>query len=332
MNSHHENVRYGFGDRLKAEFPSQVIVDTTEFCNLACIHCPHPTFKKSEHYSGRNLEPELNAKIIDEIRDYGKNITQYVRYTGRGEPLIHSNFFEMLDYAVLHSGTTVTLTTNGTLLNQKKIERLLSTGVHLVDISTDAYSDETYSTVRVNGDLTVTRANILQLIQMSKEKGSKTKVVVSFIEQPVNSHEIKDFESFWKDNGADYVVVRRLHSGAGAVVDAAENFRSQNSSEKRYPCLYPWERIILNPRGELAFCPQDWVNGSVISDYRNSTVRDVWSGEFYRNLRAAHLSNKLANHKFCEQCPDWKATRWPDQGRSYADMVEKFTDELKEQR
>src|SRR5258706_8346768 len=126
---------YGFYGRLSAAFPSQVIIDTTELCNLACIHCPHPTFKKSEHYAGRSQDPELARKAIDEVRDHGRGVVQYVRFTGEGEPLIHPKVFEILDYAVKQSGTTVTLTTNGTLLTGERIARVLATGVNLVDIS-----------------------------------------------------------------------------------------------------------------------------------------------------------------------------------------------------
>jgi len=32
-------VRYGFHDRLRAGFPSQIIAGITEVCNLACAHC-----------------------------------------------------------------------------------------------------------------------------------------------------------------------------------------------------------------------------------------------------------------------------------------------------
>ena len=80
--------KYGFYDRLKAEFPSQINVDLTEVCNLACIHCPHPIFKTTAHYGARYLDPELNAKMVDEVRQYGKGYTQYIRYSGEGEPLI----------------------------------------------------------------------------------------------------------------------------------------------------------------------------------------------------------------------------------------------------
>ena len=315
---------YGFYGRLSPDFPSQVIIDTTELCNLACIHCPHPDFKQSSHYSGRSQSPELNQKMVDEIREYGKGITQYIRYTGEGEPLLHRYIYDMMGYAVKNSGTMVTLTTNGTLLTEPRIEKILDMGIHVIDISTDAFKEDTYATIRVHGDLKIVRQNIINLIRKNKENGSKTKIILSFIEQPQNAGEGPLFEQFWKDQGADYVVVRRLHSGAGAVKDLASVLALEDAHKERTPCLYPWERIILNPRGELVFCPQDWVHGSVVANYAETTVREVWKSEFYKNLREAHLCNKFGDHKFCGDCPDWKQTRWPDEGRSYADMIEEF--------
>ena len=118
--------QYGFYGRLSAAFPSQFIVDVTEVCNLACIYCPHPDFKKSHHYASRYLEPELHAKLVDEVKQWGKGRTQYIRYTSQGEPMIHPKLFEMMSYAVRESGVMVTLTTNGTLMNEKRIEKLLA--------------------------------------------------------------------------------------------------------------------------------------------------------------------------------------------------------------
>lgn len=316
--------RYGFHDRLKAEFPSQVIVDVTELCNLACIHCPHPVFKKSEHYAGRCLDPALNERLVDEVRDHGRGLTQYIRYTGEGEPLIHPHGYRMIEYAARRSGVFVTLTTNGTIMDERRTRSLLDSGVHLIDISIDALSPATYASVRVNGDLEVTRANVLRLIEWVRVSKSPTRVVVSFVEQAVNAHEAPGFERFWKDQGADQVVVRRLHSNAGTVIGIAELLRGPGTDD-RYPCLYPWERIILTPRGELSFCPQDWVRGSVLTDYTTATIREVWQGRVYEQLRQAHLTNDFSGHGFCGQCPDWKGTRWPDQGLSYADMIEDFT-------
>lgn len=315
---------YDFSGRLTADFPSQIIMDITEVCNLACTHCAHSDFAKSEHYDGRYLDPALNEKMIEEVRQHGKGCTQYIRYTSNGEPLVHPNGYDLIQSAVDHSGVYVAMTTNGTIMNEKRTQRLLESGVHLIDISIDAFKPETYAKIRVKGNLDVTRENVLRLIRWVRESKAKTKVVVSFVEQPQNTNEVADFESYWKDQGADYVVVRRLHSQAGAVIKVADIHRSKQKSEPRRPCLYPWERITVNARGDLAFCPADWVHGSYVADYRNTTIHSQWQGDFYKALRQAHLTNKYSKHAFCGNCPDWSSTRWPSAGRSYADMVEEF--------
>ena len=68
------------------------------------------------------------------------------------------------------------------------------------------------------------------------------------------------------------------------------------------------------------------MHGSVIADYRDTTIREVWHGETYRRLRQAHLANDFSEHGFCGQCPDWEQTRWPGEGRSYADLVEELAE------
>jgi MoaA/NifB/PqqE/SkfB family radical SAM enzyme len=319
-----DDAPYGFQGRLRPEFPSQVVIDVTESCNLACVHCPHPAFKLSEHYAGRRLDPELNRKLVTEVRETGGDHCRYLRYTGNGEPLLHPQAFDMLGDAASRSGTIVCLTTNGMLLDERRVERLVDTGVDLVDISIDAFSDDVYARIRRKGDLAVTRAGVQRLLGRIRDRSAPTRVVVSYVEQPENRHETDEFERFWRSEGAHEVVIRRLHSAAGAVAEHAGTLTDLASSSQRRPCLYPWERITLNARGWLAFCPQDWEHGSEVADYRTTSIADTWRGSVYQKLRRAHLDDDYSHHRFCGQCPDWQLTRWPSQGRSYADMVAEF--------
>lgn len=300
-------MNYGFGGRLNPNFPSQVIVDITEVCNLSCIHCPHPAFKLSEHYGARYLPAELNKKAVDEVKEHG---AQYIRYCAEGEPLIHPECYDFLDYAVQNSGTFVTLTTNGTLLNEKRVRKLLNSGLHMIDISIDAFTPETYEAIR-HGDYVTVMDNVLNLINWARE--TRTKIVVSYIEQEKNKHEAESFREFWKYK-VHQVVVRRLHSAAGSI-----KWVGLKQKDRR-PCVYPWERIVLNPAGQLKFCPQDWFAGAVVGDYREMTIKEAWSSEFYEKLRKAHLENKCFG--VCKDCPDWQQTRWPGQGLAYSDLVE----------
>jgi pyruvate-formate lyase-activating enzyme len=312
---------YGFGGRLSAQFPSQVIIDVTELCNLSCTHCPHPAFKQSEHYAGRSLSFELSSKAVTEVATAGRGHVEYVRFASDGEPLLTRSIYRMMADAVERSGTFVSLTTNGTLLTPPRVEELIGTGINLVDISIDAFSAKTYSEIRVRGDLAVTRGNVQRLIQRVRESGSRMRIAVSYIEQPGNLHETADFERFWTDAGAHSVAIRRLHSASGAVIPVAELMRKKAATQERRPCVYPWERVVVTPRATLAFCPSDWTGGSSLVDYNTTTIAEVWQGRQYAALRRAHLSNDYRAHAFCGQCPDWQETRWPGEGATYATLV-----------
>lgn len=314
----------GFGGRLSAAFPSQVIIDVTELCNLACAHCPHAAFKQSSLYAGRSLDPALVARAIDEVAGPGRGLVQHVRFASEGEPLLHRHLFAMLADAAARAGTFVSLTTNGVLLTPDRIDRLLETGIDLVDVSVDAATPETYARVRVRGDLTVTRANVQRLIARAREAGARTRIVVSFVEQAANFHETAAFERFWIGEGVHSVAIRRLHSASGAVVPVADLMRRRPAAAARRPCVYPWERLVLTPRGTLAFCPADWTGDSSIADYRVTSIAELWNGPQYAALREAHLTNDFTVHGFCGQCPDWQETRWPDEGACYATLVERL--------
>lgn len=315
-------MNYGFQGRLTPEFPSQLIIDVTEVCNLACIHCPHPEFKKGPHYSAAMLEPELVRKAVDEVAQHG---TQFIRFTSEGEPLVHPGIYGMLDYAVANSKTFVCLTTNGTTMNTPRMHKLLKSGIHMVDISIDAATTETYNRVRRPSmpkyGLHAVVQNVLRLRdEIRSIPDCRTKVVVSFIEQDANRHEVEPFTAFWRSHGV-VPIIRREHSAAGAVTRVKWDLWDRLAHEKRRPCVYPWERIVLNPRGFLSFCPADWTKGAEMIDYRTTTIKETWTGSFYRELREAHIKNDFKCHQFCGQCPDWAVTSWPDQGEGYADLV-----------
>jgi len=315
---------YGFKGRLDETFPSQIMVDLTEVCNLKCTHCSHPEFKKSKFYHARNLHKSLNEKMVDEVRKEKTTKTQYIRYTSNGEPMLHPDFIQIILYAIKFSEVKVTVTSNGTIFNEN-IGQLFKDGLQLLDISLDANSDQVYKLVR-GGNFNKVKGNVLKFIELRNQLNSKTKIIVSFIEQEINKHELENFKDYWTSI-VDDVIVRRLHSNAGDDTSGLEKFYGNSiQGTSRRPCLYPWERIVLNARGMLSFCPTDWYGKSEICDYNYTTIKEIWQNNFYKDLRNVHLTNDYSNCSFCNKCPDWKFTRWPFQdGKSYADLVSKVS-------
>ena len=322
-------MNFGFYNHLSETFPSQIMIDVTEYCNLKCIHCPHPVFSESDLWTGAQLKVETHKKLIDEIKRDGLDHCNYIRYTSNGEPLIHKKFIEMVQYTHKTIPTVpINVTTNGRLLNEKRTLALLDAGVNVFDVSLDAFYNETYAKIRVKGDLNVTRENVLRLINLIKTHKYNTKLVVSYVEQDLNKNETHLFEKYWKEQGADFVVIRPQHSAAGAVEKNAEEIKKKQFSKsvERKPCLYPWERLILSPTGHIGYCPADWKYGSKFVKFSDEFCYTIDESKYMKDLRKAHLANNFSCHKFCGDCPDWEFTTWPNEGRSYSNVMNDLVD------
>ncbi len=145
---------------------------------------------------------------------------------------------------------------------------------------------------------------------------------MSFVVQEKNKEEKDDFEEYWKSRGVDWVIIRKLHTVGGAV----ENDVRVGDTGRAYPCVYLWERIVLDHKGRLSYCPANWEGDRLICrDYSQTSIKDVWNGEEYRRLRNEHLTNCFSEDNSCRNCKDRFLTIWPERGElAYGDMLSAF--------
>lgn len=277
----------------------QLIIDVTTACNFRCIHCSQSV----HNYEKVMLDYQLCLKVIDEIREAPP---KHIRFCAVGEPLLHPRIREMITYAVDNTRSKVTLTTNGMLLKPS----ILQTGLHMIDISIDAASEKTYNKIRRGGDYGQVVANVEDICD------SDTKVYVSFIRQPDNYHEVEAFRRMWQGK-ADGVIIRRLHTFGGTVGKA-------EVTQERYPCYYPFERLVLTPWGHYAYCPVLGGREDNTLDARKMTLHEAWTSDYVRQIREAHMTRDFRKAPYCQDCPDWQQTRWPGQGESYMDIIKKI--------
>ena len=96
-------------------------------CNFSCEHC----------YSRAEQCPELEANELKRIVDVlAEQQVPFINFGG-GEPLISKDLFEIADYAS-QRGLTVSMNTNGWLLDDAMAARLKGSGVNSVGVSIDS--------------------------------------------------------------------------------------------------------------------------------------------------------------------------------------------------
>ncbi len=119
--------------------PVCLYLEVTNRCNLLCETCPR-TFEELEPPA--DLSWELFTKIVDQVPDI-----QRVVLHGVGEPMLHKDLFKMVRY-LKDRGTYVLFNTNGTLLNPKKFQALVESGLDELRVSLDAADRKSYKLVR----------------------------------------------------------------------------------------------------------------------------------------------------------------------------------------
>lgn len=119
--------------------PVCLYLEVTNRCNLLCETCPR-TFEELE--PPMDLSWDLFTKIVDQV----PNIARVVLH-GVGEPMLVKDLFRMVSY-LKQRDTYVLFNTNGTLLNPKKFQDLVDTGLDELRVSLDAADRVSYERVR----------------------------------------------------------------------------------------------------------------------------------------------------------------------------------------
>jgi radical SAM protein with 4Fe4S-binding SPASM domain len=281
------------------DFPPMVLIDTSTRCNLTCNHCPNSIISKDENWVG-DMELSLYKKTIDEIASESPDTI--VRLFNSGEPLMRMDIEELIEYAKIKGIRYVSINTNGVLLTEKRAYNLLKSGLDHIEFSLDAFSEQTYESIKNANFYKRVLDNIANYIKMRDRICTTSKISVSFVKQKDNYHECDAFFSYWKHK-VNYVTLREYHKHCG-LVDGQGQYR--NIIKKyRHPCPYLWNRMIVEHTGKVRFCENDWKAEYAVGDLQTHSIKKIWRSGAYRNLRFTH-SQGTFDHPYCKKCTDWK--------------------------
>ena len=126
------------------EIPTHLIIEPVSACNLRCIMCYQidESFTNNKEFMGK-MSLDLFKKIIDDAHAIG---VKAITLTGRGEPTLHPQLGEMLEYC---SGKfyEIKMNTNATLLNEKLIHKILKSGINDIVFSVDSHEKKQYESI-----------------------------------------------------------------------------------------------------------------------------------------------------------------------------------------
>ena len=164
--------------------------ELTPFCNFSCPMCYVRKTAEEVKSSGRSLRTyEQWLKLAREARDAGM---LYLLITG-GEPTAWPEFWKLYE-ELIHMGLVVSINTNGSLLKEEAVQKLIQLPPRRVNITLYGAGDETYDKMcGVKG----TYAAVDRAIRELKGAGVQVKLNCSLT--PLNAGDLEALTSYAKE-------------------------------------------------------------------------------------------------------------------------------------
>ncbi len=188
--------------------PRDITIESTTFCNLKCVMCDHGV---EGMVTDKRHFPE---RLVRRLLPFLPTASRFQLH-GVGEPLMSPAFWELLDrITAVHRGAPeISFNSNGMLLNEKNIARLLATKVREISISFDAATAETYDKIR-GGDFCKLLDNVSALVRARNLAGrADFKIIVNMTLMRANIEELPQFIRLAKQLGVDEVGFWRMNDG-----------------------------------------------------------------------------------------------------------------------
>jgi MoaA/NifB/PqqE/SkfB family radical SAM enzyme len=136
--------------------------------------------------------------------------TDLVYLQGWGEPLLHHDFFEMVRICK-DRGKHVGFTTNGMLLSEDTMQKLVDLELDILGVSLAGTSAATHDEIRKGTRLNEIVSHLDQLRKIKREKKTQVPAVhLAYLMLTSNFHELEHIVAFAKSVGAKQIVASNL--------------------------------------------------------------------------------------------------------------------------
>ena len=189
--------------------PLEVILDTTERCNLKCKMC---YFSAVDRLQFLPFDRNLSRTGMMPLETFGQVAADLFPRAHRvalacaAEPLVHPKFIDIVREAGSYGIPDLWFPTNLLPLTPPKAEAICEAGVKTVGVSMDGTHAETYETIRVGA----TFARLMRSLDLLNDvrRGAATRLRIIFVWMQTNRADLADLPRFAEEVGASELDVR----------------------------------------------------------------------------------------------------------------------------
>lgn len=298
--------RMDLGKIVPVREPFSLEIDVCSLCNLQCKFCFHSDTKQRTecNFKQKIMSFDLYKKIIDDSKNFEKPVKKLKLYVF-GEPLLHPNLPEMIQYAKEKEvAEYIEITTNGIALTAKLSQSLIRAGLDRINISINGLDNQDYiKNCKREVDFLRLQKEIEYLFSIRE----KCWIYIKLGDTGYSEDQKKMFYQIF-EGICDEIFIENIVDNAWDSINIQEKDNSclfgsyhQVMVEKKV-CPFLFTRMIVNVEGFVSLCCIDWKGEYVLGDLNKETIVDIWNGENLRKLQLLHLLGKRKEMWICKNC------------------------------
>ncbi len=306
----------------KVAYPSTVMIELTNRCNLACTTCAREYDYGKEMDKG-NMTLLQAKKIIDELWPYLDSIG----LTGMGETLLYKEIEDIVDYIKSkNKGIIISISTNANLPNFITIVSGLIGKIDSIQVSIDGLG-EVYESIRKNAFFKNLDENLRFIAKKCVD--SNTNLKLNMVVTKENYFQMHLIEKYAEEIGVNNVDFTLFNLAAVTAIERSyydfyksteflkalsdlelaikkstsvlvtnKNFKTDNSFQK---CPFPWTHFYICWNGFVTPCcakpfPKELHFGNV---FDKDVIEILNSSAFIAFRKLWYLNNAP---EFCNKC------------------------------
>lgn len=243
------------------------------------------------------MDMKLFKKIIDECAFNRLNFRVLTLHL-HGEPLLDKHLIARIKYAKEKGIKEIQVSTNSSLLGTSAGLSLLESGLDVLTVSLDGMSSASYEAIRCGLSFDDVMQNISTFLhEKQTRRFEKPRVFIQVIKTSLNKNELNLVKKHFKLL-ADEIVFVPLEPWKAMSSEMPAN----QSPKFRMLCPHPFFYFPIFYDGRVSACCNDFDASLVMGDLNVSTIKDIWHGEKYQQLRKRAYYNKLTEYPLCKKC------------------------------
>ncbi len=192
--------------------PHQHYVAISDTCNIHCPRCPRQAYFGDRWENGFLSFEKFEEHVAPLARS-----AQLLGLYGLGEPFLHRRFFDIVRLTK-EAGAEALTNTHGMGLKPRVNDRIIESGLDVLNVSMDGATPEVFNPLREGADLEVVKRQVKDLAARRSAAGSATpRLLIACMINRDNLHELSDVVRM-----ADELSVEQVDFSDTVICDPAD--------------------------------------------------------------------------------------------------------------